>query len=88
MNVDVNDGLTNGTPCIIKKNLITEFMHLQDLALFGFSLPVQILVKNTECNFLICITVKHIRYELLFLKLQNNSNTVMTIPSKLLGARF
>lgn len=51
MNVDVNDGLTNGTPCIIKKNLITEFMHLQDLALFGFSLPVQILVKKYRVQF-------------------------------------
>ena len=52
LNVDTDDGITNGAPCIVKK---FDYKTLADVALYGYCFVRQWLLENDDHNIDICI---------------------------------
>ena len=52
LNVDTDDGITNGAPCIVKK---FDYKTLADVALYGYCFVRQWLLENDDHNIYICI---------------------------------
>lgn len=87
INVDVSDGLTNGTPCIIKK---------LDYRVYAFERCsiVWVLFTSSDISKKCRVQFSHLyNSDIHFLwtpilEVTRKSNTIITIPSKLLGASF